>query len=99
MEAQSPYNDVLIRESIKGTVIKFFNEKGYGFIKADDKSIKDDVYVYFNQIRSNEGKSRKLSQNQEVTFDLYASKKGLIAKNVICGEINHEHLFDANGNK
>lgn len=99
MESQTPYNDVLVKEGLTGKVIKFFNDRGFGFIKADDKNIKDDVYVFFNQIKSSEGKTRKLYQNQEVKFDLYASKKGLIAKNVYSGEINHEHLFDVNGNK
>lgn len=58
----------------KGTV-KFFNEsKGYGFIK-DLESDKE----YFVHVS---GLVDKVSENDEVTFELQEGKKGLNAVNV-----------------
>ena len=58
----------------KGTV-KFFNEsKGYGFIK-DLESDKE----YFVHVS---GLIDKITENDEVTFELQEGKKGLNAVNV-----------------
>ncbi len=58
----------------KGTV-KFFNEsKGYGFIK-DQESDKE----YFVHVS---GLIDKITENDEVTFELQEGKKGLNAVNV-----------------
>ena len=58
----------------KGTV-KFFNEsKGYGFIK-DQESDKE----YFVHVS---GLVDKVTENDEVTFELQEGKKGLNAVNV-----------------
>ena len=58
----------------KGTV-KFFNEsKGYGFIK-DQESDKE-YFVHAS------GLVDKVTENDEVTFELQEGKKGLNAVNV-----------------
>jgi len=58
----------------KGTV-KFFNEaKGFGFIKDNESS--KEYYV------NSSGLEDKISENDEVTFDLEEGKKGLNAVNV-----------------
>ena len=55
--------------------VKFFNEsKGYGFIK-DEESDKE----YFVHIS---GLIDKVSENDQVTFELKEGKKGLNAVNV-----------------
>lgn len=88
------YDDKLIKEKMTGCVIKYNAEKGFGFIRANDKAIKDDVFVYFNQIvPAQKNELLKLHQYQEVTFDLYISRRGLVAKNVVRGEILTELLI------
>ncbi|TFH37969.1 MAG: cold shock domain-containing protein [Bacteroidia bacterium] len=58
----------------KGTV-KFFNEsKGFGFIKDADSS--KEYFVHSS------GLIDRISENDEVTFDLQEGKKGLNAVNV-----------------
>ncbi|MBS7334434.1 cold-shock protein [Faecalibacter bovis] len=58
----------------KGTV-KFFNEeKGFGFIKEDGSGKEYFVHVT--------GLIDKVSENDEVTFELAEGKKGTMAVNV-----------------
>ena len=58
----------------KGTV-KFFNEtKGFGFIKEEETNKEYFVHV--------SGLVNKISENDNVTFDLQEGKKGLNAVNV-----------------
>jgi cold shock protein len=58
----------------KGTV-KFFNEsRGYGFIK--DANSEKEYFVHSNGLKDS------IKENDEVTFDLEESKKGLNAVNV-----------------
>jgi cold shock protein len=58
----------------KGTV-KFFNEsRGYGFIK--DANSEKEYFVHSN------GLKETIKENDEVTFDLEESPKGLNAVNV-----------------
>ena len=57
-----------------GTV-KFFNEsKGFGFIKDADSG--KEYFVHSSGLKD------KISENDEVTFDLQEGKKGLNAINV-----------------
>ena len=58
----------------KGTV-KFFNvSKGFGFIKDADSD--NEYFVHVSGLKD------KIKENDEVTFDLVAGKKGLNAVNV-----------------
>lgn len=95
--SQNPqYTDQLIKTNMTGIVIRYVTDKGFGFIQSDDKSIKDDIFVYFNQIKpsKDQGEFLKLHQCQEVTFDLYMSARGLVAKNVVAGKILTELLVN-----
>lgn len=57
-----------------GTV-KFFNEtKGFGFIKDEETSQEFFVHVT--------GLTEKVTENDQVTFDVEEGKKGLMAVNV-----------------
>jgi cold shock CspA family protein len=99
MTSQNPmYTDKLIKEKMTGMVIRYDADKKFGFIRADDRTVTDDIFVYFNQIipKESDGKKPflKLHQCQEVTFDLYMSNKGMVAKNVISGEILTEILIN-----
>jgi cold shock protein len=58
----------------KGTV-KFFNEsKGFGFIKRENGS--PDIFVHVSECRD------ELREEDEVTFDVKESNRGLNAVNV-----------------
>lgn len=93
---QSQYTDKLIKENMTGVVIRYVAEKKFGFIRADDKAVQDDIFVYFNQIippKNSVDKFLKLHQYQEVKFDLYMSSKGLVAKQVHAGAILEDLLI------
>lgn len=59
----------------KGTV-KFFGEKGYGFIAPEDGS--DDIFVHQNGLRD----GVTIQKDDKVTFDREEGKKGFNAVNV-----------------
>jgi cold shock protein len=68
--------DEMARE--KGTVERFMDEKGFGFIKPDNGT--KDVFVHHSAIGGSGFKS--LSQGQRVQFDLVQDPKGPRAENV-----------------
>ena len=61
----------------KGTVKWFNNQKGYGFITAEDGK---DVFVHFSAIQGDGFKT--LEEGQAVTFDVEESDRGPQAANV-----------------
>ena len=61
-----------------GTVKWFNNDKGYGFIQAEDGS---DVFVHFSAIQGDGFKT--LDEGQEVEFEVVNGPKGLQAANVV----------------
>jgi cold shock protein len=62
----------------KGTVKWFNDQKGYGFIAADDGS---DVFVHFSAIQ-NEG-FKSLKEGDTVELEIGDGKKGKQAMNVM----------------
>ncbi|KPU43655.1 cold shock protein CspB [Oxobacter pfennigii] len=62
---------------MKGTVKWFNNEKGYGFITADDGK---DVFAHYSGI-SGEG-YKSLEEGQQVEFDITQGNKGDQAINI-----------------
>lgn len=64
---------------MEGTVKKFFDNKGYGFITPDDGD--KDVFVHQTEIQM-EG-YRSLSEGQRVEFEIEEGPKGLAAKSVV----------------
>ncbi len=69
---------------MKGTVLWFNTEKGYGFIKPDEGQ--KDLFVHFSGIAKSEGVN-KLEKDQIVEFTIAENEKGKIATNVkIIGE-------------
>jgi len=60
-----------------GKVKWFDDKKGFGFIAGSDGK---DVFVHYKNISSSGHKT--LAEDQEVTYELEASPKGPIAKNV-----------------
>ena len=80
-----------------GRVIRFFNRKGYGFIKNlnDDK----DYFVHNSEIKCNEGLYRKLYPGEYVSFNL-VEKGGKQVCSLVKGIMgypllieNEEHTF------
>lgn len=61
-----------------GTVAKFFDNKGYGFITPDDGG--KDLFVHFSEVKMEGFVS--LKPGQRVTFDIANEAKGPKATNV-----------------
>jgi CspA family cold shock protein len=62
----------------QGKVKWFSNDKGYGFIEADDG---EDVFVHFTGIVSEGFKS--LDEGQSVSFEIIEGNRGPQAANVL----------------
>ena len=62
----------------KGKVKWFNNQKGFGFITADDTS--KDIFVHYSAVQGDGYKT--LTQGQDVEFELVKSDKGDQAQNV-----------------
>ena len=63
---------------MKGTVKWFNEEKGFGFITAENGS---DVFVHFSAIKADGFK--RLEEGQKVTFENAEGQRGLQAQNVV----------------
>lgn len=61
-----------------GTVAKFFDDKGYGFITPEDGG--RDVFVHYSDIQM-DGR-RTLEPGQKVSFEIATGGKGPKAANV-----------------
>ena len=62
----------------RGTVKWFNEEKGYGFIAADEGG--EDLFVHYSSI---EGKGfRSLEEGERVSYEPVQGRKGLQAENV-----------------
>lgn len=64
---------------MKGVVVKFDTESGFGFIRT--KGRRDDVFVHMKSVQGH----TLLSVGQNVTFDIYPTPKGDHAVNVLPG--------------
>jgi len=66
---------------MKGKVKWFNKNKGYGFILTDDNK---EYFVHWKSIVTNSPRELKvLEQDEEVTFDLMETEKGIQAINII----------------
>ena len=65
-------------ENIKGIVIGFYEEKGYGWIRAE--GVEQDVFVHYSAICGDGFKV--LKEKEQVTFELVEGPKGPLASNV-----------------
>lgn len=61
---------------MKGVIKKWITGRNYGFIETDE--VDQDVFVHGSAVDSEE----KLSEGQEITFEVEESAKGPKAKNV-----------------
>ena len=64
--------------SYTGTVKWFANERGYGFISANDGQ---DVFVHHSQVKE-KSFNKDLHEGESVHFDIIQNDKGLAASNV-----------------
>lgn len=65
----------------KGRVKWFNNQKGFGFIIADDDPSAGDVFVHYSMIQGEGYKT--LMAGEEVDFELINGEKGAQARNVV----------------
>lgn len=95
-------NDILIDKNLTGIVTKYLPEKGFGFLKMFNSNISNDIFVYHNQIKNIDKTKEyvKLQINQNVTFDLYSTPRGYVAKNVFVQGMNQNAAVNIfkNGN-
>ena len=63
---------------MNGTVKWFNEEKGFGFITAEDGK---EVFAHFSEIQKDGFKA--LEEGQEVEFDVVDGQKGLQAENIV----------------
>jgi CspA family cold shock protein len=68
-----------VTKRLKGTVIWFSLENGFGFIKAESEDL-DDIFVSFSSIQADGFKA--LKKGQKVEFELEKDKRGITAKKV-----------------
>ena len=67
-----------LRQMARGTIRRFSEEKGYGFISPDDGG--EDLFVHYSGI---EGAGfRSLDEGARVTYEVVQGRKGLQAENV-----------------
>lgn len=71
---------MIVVKRLKGTVKWFSPENGFGFIKADSKSL-EDIFVSFSSIQSDGFKT--LKKGQKVEFEFEKDERGNIARKVI----------------
>ena len=71
---------MIVVKRLKGTVKWFSPENGFGFIKADSKSL-EDIFVSFSSIQADGFKT--LKKGQRVEFEFERNERGNTAKKVI----------------
>ena len=71
---------MIVVKRFKGTVKWFSPENGFGFIKAELKSLRD-IFVSFSSIQSDGFKT--LKKGQKVEFEFEKDESGNTAKKVI----------------
>jgi CspA family cold shock protein len=67
-----------LRHMARGTVRRFSEEKGYGFISPEDGG--EDVFVHYSGIEGSGFKS--LEEGARVSYEVTQGRKGLQAENV-----------------
>ncbi len=65
-----------MRDLTKGTVKRWLNGKGYGFITPEDGS--EDVFVHISDIEG----GRSLTEGEKVEFEVQTTYRGTRAVNV-----------------
>lgn len=64
---------------LTGVLKKFDHEKGYGFIKPDDRS--GDVFLHNQELRES-GITGSLPENARLEYDVIQRDKGMRARNI-----------------
>lgn len=64
-----------------GTIAKFFDDKGYGFIKPDGGG--KDLFVHYTDVQAQGDGRITLFPGQKVNFDIAQEAKGPKATNVV----------------
>jgi cold shock protein len=67
-----------LQQMAQGTISRFNEHKGYGFIAPDHGG--GDVFVHYSDIEG--GGFRSLEEGEKVTYEVPRDRKGLQAQNV-----------------
>lgn len=73
----------------RGTVKKFDDQKGYGFIRAE--GVPEDIFVHYSAIKAAHGTFRTLMPGDVVEFRLKRDQKGMKAIDVTRVESAHAY--------
>jgi len=65
---------------VQGVVVKYNEEKGYGFIRSSQ--FEEDLFVHISNVKNRD----KLATGQNVEFNVEETPKGLAATSVVAGQ-------------
>ena len=89
------FGNTIIRRT-RGIVVKFFMEKGTGFVRANNTTI--DSFIHHEQIEPSKKGWKKLAIGDLIEYDQIRDMKGLAAKDIkIINSIYHGET-DASNN-
>ena len=76
----------ILKRGVPGIVTKFHENRGYGFIRIEDtKDGSNDLFIHINDVQGRIA----LQKRQSVICDVAEGEKGLLALNVIPGEVGN----------
>ena len=78
MQAETEAKKQEQKQKVNGTIAKWFEEKGYGFISTDEG---EDVFVHYSEIQGTG--FRTLYEGQQVKFEVVQGRKGPQATSVV----------------
>lgn len=76
----------VLKRSVSGIITKFNKDRGFGFVRIEDtKDGSNDLFVHINDVQNH----TVLQKRQSVICDVAEGEKGLVALNVIPGEVGN----------
>lgn len=64
---------------MRGKVVRYFDQKGYGFIKGDDDKV---YFFHISKVKPNKDGNKRIEQGDKVEFNSIVQQKGEMAVNI-----------------